>query len=49
LDSYEYHKWIKLDPSKEEDRKKVEEYWTKLNEDEDVVDGLTARTVKYFK
>ena len=48
-DQYEYHKFTKLDPNNEADRKKVEEFWTKFNEDEDVVDGLTARTVKYFK
>lgn len=49
LDSYEYHQWIPLDPNNPEHRKKVEEYWCGLNEDEDVVDGLVARTVKYFK
>jgi len=27
--SYEYHVFTKLDVSKEEDRKVVEEYWTK--------------------
>mmetsp|Transcript_52297 Transcript_52297/g.60041 ORF Transcript_52297/g.60041 Transcript_52297/m.60041 type:complete len:419 (+) Transcript_52297:38-1294(+) len=48
-DQYDYHRFTKLDPSNEADRKKVEEFWTKFNEDEDVVDGLTARTVKYFK
>jgi len=49
LDSFEYHQFHKLDATKEADRKKVEEFWTKLNEDEDLVDGLRARTVKYFK
>jgi elongation factor 1-gamma len=49
LDSFEYHKWIRLDASKEEDRKKVDEYWCGLDEDVDKVEGLTARTVKYFK
>jgi elongation factor 1-gamma len=48
LDSFEYHNWTKLDPSKEGDKKKVAEYWTGLHEG-DQVDGLTAREVKYFK
>jgi len=48
-DQYDYHKFTQLDPANEADRKKLEEFWTKLNEDEDKVDGLTARTVKYFK
>jgi elongation factor 1-gamma len=48
LDSYEFHTWTKLDPSKPEDRKKVTESWTGLNEGA-IVDGLTAREVKYFK
>jgi len=38
-----------LDISKEGDRHKVEDYWTHLNEDEDVVDGLKVRTAVYFK
>jgi len=49
LDSYEYHQWIEMDSNNPDHRKKLEEYWIGLNEDEDVVDGLTARTVKYFK
>ena len=49
LDSYEYHTFEKLDLSKPEDRQTVEEYWTKLNDDEDSVKGLLARDVKYFK
>lgn len=48
LDSYEYHTWTKLDPSKEHDKKKVTEYWAGLNEGA-IVDGLTAHEVKYFK
>lgn len=48
LPNYEYHEYTKLDLNNEADRKKVEEYWTKLNED-DVVDGFRAREVKYFK
>jgi len=48
LDSYEFHTWAKLDPSKPEDRKKVTEYWAGLSEGA-LVDGLTAQEVKYFK
>mmetsp|Transcript_132021 Transcript_132021/g.186358 ORF Transcript_132021/g.186358 Transcript_132021/m.186358 type:complete len:199 (+) Transcript_132021:42-638(+) len=47
--SYDYHKFIKLDISKDSDREIIKQFWTGLNEDESVVDGLTARTVKYFK
>lgn len=48
-DQYDYHKFTQLSHEKPEDKKKVEEFWTKLNEDEDKVDGLTARTIKLFK
>jgi len=48
LDSYEYHTWTRLDEKKPEDRKRIEEYWTGLTEG-DVVDGLVARDVNYFK
>jgi elongation factor 1-gamma len=48
--SGEWYKFRKLDvKNNEEDRKIQEEYWTKWNEDEDKVEGLTARDVKYFK
>ena len=49
LDSFDYHTWEKLDISKPEDRKIVEEYWNGLNDDEDRVENLLARDVKYFK
>mmetsp|Transcript_8370 Transcript_8370/g.7438 ORF Transcript_8370/g.7438 Transcript_8370/m.7438 type:complete len:133 (-) Transcript_8370:362-760(-) len=49
LDSYEYHKFHRMDPTNPEHRAKVNEYWTHLNEDEDTVEGLKARTIKYFK
>jgi len=39
----------KLDIDTEKDRKKIEVYWTHFNEDEDIVDGLRARTVSFFK
>lgn len=48
-DSYEFYKFHKLDHTKAEDRKKLEEFWSGMNEDEDIVDGLRARTVRYFK
>ena len=48
-DQYDYHRFTQLDPANEADKKNVEEFWTKIREDEDVVDGLMARTVKYFK
>jgi elongation factor 1-gamma len=49
LDSYEYHKFTKLELTNDADKAKVLAYWTGMNEDEDIVDGLRARTVKYFK
>jgi len=33
----------------EADRKKIEDYWTNMNEDEDSVDGLKVRTCIYYK
>jgi len=48
LDSYEYHDWVKLDPTKAEDKKKITEYWTGLEEGS-TVDGSRARDVGYFK
>ena len=47
--SYEYHFFTKLDSTKEEDRQLVEDFWCKQTEDEDVVEGQTLRTFKYFK
>jgi len=48
--SGEWYRFKKLDvKNNEADRKKLEEYWCGLNEDEDVVDGLRARIVKYYK
>lgn len=46
---FEVYKYKKLDPKKAEDKKLIEDYWTKLEEDKDVVEGKTARTLKYFK
>jgi elongation factor 1-gamma len=47
--SYEYHKFSQLDVTKDADKDLIRQYWTGLTEDESNVDGLTARTVKYFK
>jgi elongation factor 1-gamma len=49
LDSFDYHKFTKLDTTNDAHKKKVNEYWLGLNEEVDVVEGLKARTVKYFK
>lgn len=49
LDSYEYHTWNKIDTSQPENKSLVEQFWCGLSDDEDVVDGLRARDVKYFK
>lgn len=48
LPNYDYHTFVKLDHTKEADRNLVEAYWTSLTEGAKV-DGLTVRTVKYFK
>jgi len=45
----ELYKLTPLDIGSEADRNKIEDYWTHLNEDEDVVDGLKLRTSLYFK
>lgn len=47
-ESFEYHTFKKLDPSKEEDKKFIEEYWLNINTD-DVVDGLKVAQVEYFR
>ena len=49
--SFEFHTVDKLDIKKnEKDLKLLEEYWLNLDvEKEPKVEGLTARTVKYFK
>jgi len=48
LPNYEYHTWTKADMTSEKDKKRLEEYWTGLEEGA-MVDGLRAREVKYFK
>ena len=46
-DLYEYITFTKLDPSKKEDKKLVHDYWTKLNET-DEVEGRKCADVEYF-
>ena len=46
-DLYEYTTFRKLDEKKEEDKKLVHDYWTKLNET-DEVEGRKCADVKYF-
>ena len=46
--SYEYYKITKLDHTKEEDRKVLEEYWTNLEEGQ-LVEGVPVFEAKYFK
>lgn len=45
--SYEYFKFRKLDHTKEEDRKIVEEYWININEG--TVEGREIYEAKWFK
>ena len=46
-DLYEYITFTRLDDKKEEDRKLVHDYWTKLDEN-DEVEGRKAADVNYF-
>ena len=46
-DLYEYITFRKLDPSKEEDKQLVHDYWTKVNET-DEVEGRKCADVDYF-
>jgi len=46
-DLYEYITFRKLDPSKPEDKQLVHDYWTKLNET-DEVEGRKCADVEYF-
>ena len=48
LPNYEYLTIRNCDINNPEHKKKVEEYWTGLNEG-DIVDGLKVQTAKYFK
>lgn len=48
--SSEWYHFKKLDvKNNEADRKIQEEYWCNMEEDESVVEGLTARVIKYYK
>ena len=46
-DLYEYITFTRLDPNKEEDKKLVHDYWTKVNET-DEVEGRKCADVDYF-
>ena len=46
-DLYEYITFTRLDPNKEEDKKLVHDYWTKLDEN-DEVEGRKCADVSYF-
>ena len=46
-DLYEYITFKKLDPNKEEDKQLIHDYWTKLNET-DEVQGRKCADVEYF-
>lgn len=48
-DQFDVYKYRKLDPKIAADKQLIEDYWTKLEEDKDVIEGKTARTLKYFK
>jgi len=45
----ELYELTPLHVDNENDRKKIADYWTHMNEDEDTVDGLKLRTAIYFK
>ena len=48
--SGEWYKFRKLDVlNNAEDKQLLFDYWSKMNEDEDEVEGLKARDIKYFK
>ena len=47
--SNEYVKWTKLDPSKPEDRSRIEEYWSNVKSEEGSVEGHRCRTLKVIK
>ena len=46
---FDIYQYKKLDPNVAEDKALITEYWTKMNEDTDKVEGLTVRTLKFFK
>lgn len=46
-DQYDIYKYRKLDHHNEEDRKLITEYFTKKNEDVDVIEGEVLRTFTY--
>lgn len=46
---FDVYMYNKLDPKKAEDKALITEYWTKMEEEKDTVEGRLARTIKYFK
>lgn len=46
---FEYFDKVKLDINNEADRALIVDYWTKLEEDKDKVEGLTVRAIKLVK
>lgn len=46
---FDVYNYSKLDPKKPEEKALITQYWTKLEEDSDKVEGRTARTLKFFK
>ena len=47
--SNEYLQWTKLDPTKQEDRKRIEEYWSNIKSETGIVEGQRCRTLKIIK
>lgn len=48
-ESFDYYTFEKCDFSNEKHKKIFEEYWTGLEDDVSLVEGLRGRTIKYFK
>jgi elongation factor 1-gamma len=46
---FDVYFYSKLDVTKPEDKALITEYWTKMIEESDQVEGRTARTIKFFK
>ncbi|KRW98880.1 Translation elongation factor EF1B, gamma chain, conserved [Pseudocohnilembus persalinus] len=49
LPEFEYYSWKKLDHNKQEDKNLLEEFWTNMEYDKSVVQGMVARDVQYYK
>ena len=46
---FEYCKSVKLNWEDDEDRKKIEDYWTNVTEETSVVDGLVLQVIRFWK